>query len=222
MTTPSLIPDPPKASDKPRTPWLNGSAQTRHGQGRPIARHRATRPASGARTFAQIAVVAGFITTAVAANTLTAHYGLIGVGFGLTATAGTWAAGLILTLRDLLHDLWGRTTVYAAILAAALASAGTAGPQLALASGIAFALSELADLTVYTPLRRHGWARAVLASNIVGATVDSLAFLTLAGFAVTAALPGQLLAKTTTTIAVVLPVLATRALLRHRLRPPRP
>ncbi|GIM90160.1 VUT family protein [Paractinoplanes toevensis] len=169
-----------------------------------------------------MAVVTAFITTAVAANTLTARYGLIDVGFGLTATAGTWAAGLILTLRDLLHDLWGRATVYAAILAAALASAGTAGPQLALASGVAFAVSELADLTVYTPLRRHGWARAVLASNTVGATVDSLVFLTLAGFAVTAALPGQLFAKTTATAAVVLPVLVSRALLRHRLWPPRP
>jgi hypothetical protein len=181
-------------------------------------RHRRASPwPRRIRSAIPVAAVTAFITTAVVANTLTAHLGLIAVGFGLTATAGTWTAGLTLTLRDVVHDTWGRAGVFAAIAAAALASAGTAGPRLAIASGVAFAASELADLTVYTPLRRHGWARAVLASNTVGAVVDSLIFLTLAGFP-TAAMPGQLVAKATATLAVVIPVVAVRAVLRHRIR----
>lgn len=167
-----------------------------------------------------VAAVTAFITTAVVANTLTAHLGLVAVGFGLTATAGTWTAGLALTLRDVVHDTWGRAAVFAAIAAAALASAGTAGPRLAIASGVAFAASELADLAVYTPLRRRGWIRAVLASNTVGAVVDSLLFLTLAGFPI-AAMPGQLVAKATATLAVVIPVVVVSAVLRHRFRPAR-
>src|SRR6266508_1359388 len=83
----------------------------------------------------------------------------------------------------------------------------------------AFVVSELADLLVYQPLRRRGWALAVLASGAVGAPVDTVLFLALAGFPIWAALPGQLLAKATATAIPVAVVLLARALLRHRLRP---
>lgn len=53
-------------------------------------------------------------------------------------------------------------------------------PRFAVASAAAFALSELADFTVYEPLRRRGWLRAVTASNLVGLAVDSALFLWLA------------------------------------------
>ena len=91
---------------------------------------------------------------------------------------------------------------------------------VALASATAFVLSELADLIVYQPLRRRGWLRAVIASNAVGAPVDTVLFLALAGFPIWAAVPGQLLAKATATAIPVAVVLATRALLRHRVRAP--
>ena len=97
--------------------------------------------------------VAGFVATVVAANALTATFGLIPVGFGLTATAGTFAAGLTLLARDWVHHTAGRAAVLACIAAGALLSAGLAGPRLALASAAAFGLSELADLLVYQRLR---------------------------------------------------------------------
>jgi uncharacterized PurR-regulated membrane protein YhhQ (DUF165 family) len=40
-------------------------------------------------------------------------------------------------------------------------------PQFAVASGIAFLVSELADLAVYTPLRQRNWLAAVALSNTV-------------------------------------------------------
>jgi uncharacterized PurR-regulated membrane protein YhhQ (DUF165 family) len=111
--------------------------------------------------------------------------------------------------------------VYGCIAAGALASATTAGPRLAIASGIAFAVSETADLLVYTPLRQRGWMRAVLASNAIGAVVDTLLFLHLAGFAITTAvIAGQLTAKAAITVAFILVAVTVRALLRHRLQPP--
>jgi queuosine precursor transporter len=104
---------------------------------------------------------------------------------------------------------------------AGIASAVMAGPRLALASATAFVLSELADLIVYQPLRRRGWLRAVIASNAVGAPVDTILFLALAGFPIWAAVPGQLLAKATATpVALVLAARAARAVLRHRVRAP--
>jgi uncharacterized PurR-regulated membrane protein YhhQ (DUF165 family) len=84
-------------------------------------------------------------------------------------------------------------------------------------------LSEVADLIVYQPLRRRGWLRAVIASNAVGAPIDTILFLALAGFPIWAAVPGQLLAKATATAIPVGLVLAARtasAVLRHRVRAP--
>jgi hypothetical protein len=61
-------------------------------------------------------------------------------------------------------------------------------------------VSELADLVVYQPLRRRGFLRAVLASNAVGAPLDTIVFLALAGFPVWSALPGQLWVKAWATL----------------------
>ena len=175
------------------TPTSPGAARIRHRAG----------PALAAIAFAG---------TIVAANALTRRYGLVPVGFGLTATAGTAAAGLTLLTRDWFHDVAGRAAVLAAIGVGAAVSACLAGGQLALASGTAFLLSELADLLVYQRLRQRGWIRAALLSNTVGAPVDTLVFLTLAGYgAVWAALPGQLWVKGAATLIPVALVAAAHA-----------
>jgi len=62
----------------------------------------------------------------------------------------------------------------------AILSVAVAPPALALASGAAFLLSELADFAVYTPLQRRRLMLAVLLSGIAGAVVDSILFLYLA------------------------------------------
>ena len=169
------------------------------------------------RRLLATASITAFLTLIVAANWLTAEHGLVPVGFGLVATAGTWSAGLVLVARDLVHDASGRRAVLGCIAAGAGLSTLLATPQLAAASGAAFAVSELADYAVYAPLRRRGWARAVTASSVVGSAVDTVLFLALAGFPVWSAMPGQMLAKTTAIAAVVLPVVVARAVLRNRL-----
>lgn len=144
-----------------------------------------------------IVALAAYVASIAAANYATARYGLRPVGFGLTATAGTYAAGAALMLRNVVQDTLGRRVVAAAILAGAGLSAFTSTPALALASGVAFGLSELLDMAVYTPLRKRGWARAVLPASLVGAVVDTFAFLYLAGFPVTMpGVAGQLVGKT--------------------------
>ena len=160
-----------------------------------------------------------FLALIVAANWLTVSYGLVPVGLGMVATAGTWAAGLVLLTRDWVQELSGKTVVVALIAVGAAGSAELAGPQLAVASGVAFAVSELADLAVYTPLRRKGWVRAAFASNVVGSAVDTVLFLALAGFPVWQAMPGQMFAKTAVTAVFVgLAWVVGRAVLRHRIR----
>lgn len=122
-----------------------------------------------------------YITAIVAANWLTNHYGLIPMGFGLTATAGTYAAGLALLLRDAVQDYAGTRWVFAGIAAGALLTAAMS-PALAVASGVAFTVAEVLDTAVYTPLRKRGWGRAALLSGIAGAIADTALFLWLAPF----------------------------------------
>ena len=136
-----------------------------------------------------------FVGTVWGANWALATYGVVGIGFGVEAPAGVFFAGLAFTFRDLLHESSGRVWVLVAIVAGAAVSALLEDAQrFAMASGTAFMLSELADFAVYTPLRRRGWLRAVVASNVVGFTADSLLFLWLA-FGSLSFIEGQLVGK---------------------------
>ena len=134
-----------------------------------------------------------YIATIFGANLLITHVGVVPVGFGLVAPAGVYCAGLAFTFRDLTQDTLGRAWTIGAIVIGAGLSA-LLSPQLALASGTAFLLSELADLVVYTPLRERHWLAAVAVSNTVGLLVDSVLFLLLA-FGSLDFLPGQIVGK---------------------------
>ena len=144
----------------------------------------------------------GYILTVFGANWAISTLGMVPVGFGLAAPAGVYFAGLSLTLRDFVQERLGRGWTIAAIVVGALLSA-LLSPQLALASGAAFLLSELADFAVYTPLRHRHWLGAVALSNTVGTIVDSALFLSLA-FGSLAFLPGQVVGKTWVTAVAVL------------------
>ena len=156
-----------------------------------------------------------YISTIFLANWLVHHYGVVPVGFGLVAPAGVYAVGLAFTLRDLTQTCLGVWAVVAAIVVGAGLSF-LVSPTLAVASAAAFLFSELADLSVYTPLEKRGWLPAVVASNTVGLVVDSILFLWLA-FGSFDYLAGQVVGKAWMTLAAI-PVLwaARRALLpRH-------
>jgi uncharacterized PurR-regulated membrane protein YhhQ (DUF165 family) len=150
-----------------------------------------------------------YVGTIVAANWAITRYGLVPVGFGLTAPAGVYFAGLAFGLRDLTQEWAGKPATLAAIAVGAAVSYLVASPALAAASALAFGLSELADWAVYQPLRRRGWAVAVAASNTVGLLVDSALFLWIA-FGSLAFLPGQVVGKAWMTALAVAVVLANR------------
>lgn len=165
---------------------------------------------------AKVAAGLAFLACVVAANVATTYLGLVSIGFGLTVTAGTFAAGLALIARDITQDQGGRLFVLALIVVGAALSAVLSDGRIALASGIAFLISETVDMAVYTPLRERGWTRAVLASNAVGGIVDTVVFLAIAGFGVTAsALTGQWLVKMAATLAAIAVMEGARALLRQ-------
>lgn len=129
-----------------------------------------------------------FAATIPAANWLIGNVGncipngpcLIPVGFGLMAPSGVLMIGLALVLRDWLHELAGWQWSFVAVLTGGVLSLLFSPAALAIASAAAFTLSEMADLAVYARLRERGRALAVMASQVVGAALDSALFVYLA------------------------------------------
>lgn len=125
---------------------------------------------------------------------------VIPVGLGLSAPSGVLMIGAALVLRDMVQRKYGAAPAIAAILAGSLVSLAFATPALVVASAAAFLISELADMGVYTPLRRRNLALAVLASGAVGAALDSAVFLWLA-FGSLDFIAGQIVGKLWATVA---------------------
>lgn len=131
-----------------------------------------------------------FALTIPAANWMIGHLGtacvaphgpcVVPVAPGVVAPSGVMMVGIALVLRDLVQRRLGAGISAIAILIGTAASALLAPPNLVLASGTAFLLSEFADLAVYTPLARRRLVVAVVASSAVGLVVDSIVFLWLA------------------------------------------
>jgi len=173
------------------------------------------RPHRGPMKPLTIIAPIAYVGSVVLANVVTTRYGLVPVGFGLMATAGTYLAGLSLGLRDLTQEAIGRVGVLVLIGVAAVLSYLLADPFIATASLCAFLLAELADMGVYEPLRKHRLLLAVVLSNTVGAVVDTVVFLWVAPFPLTGeAFTAQIVAKVLW--ATLLPVLLFAAVRRAR------
>jgi len=124
---------------------------------------------------------------------------VIPVGFGLIAPSGVLMIGVALVMRDALQSALGMVWALAAIAIGTILSGLVAPPALVLASVLAFGIGEIADLAVYTPLRKRNLIMAVLLSGIAGAVIDSAAFLIVA-FGSLNFLAGQVVGKAWVTI----------------------
>jgi len=141
--------------------------------------------------------VFAYIASIVAANWMTSTFGMVSL-IWFTVTAGTFAAGFALILRDAAQAFAGSKVVLVAIAVGAVVSYATSSQMIALASGIAFLFGELVDFAVFTPLKNKSVPIAVLASSVAGAPVDTVLFLQISGFGVTPqAVIGQFIVKTT-------------------------
>ena len=106
----------------------------------------------------------------------------------LTWGAFTYPAAFLVT--DLTNRKFGprraRSVVFAGFVLAVALSVWLASPRIAVASGSAFLVAQLLDVTVFNALRRGKWWRAPLVSSILGSLIDTVFFFSLAfapGFA---------------------------------------
>ena len=104
----------------------------------------------------------------------------------------TIVTGLVLVVRDFAQREIGHRVLFAMVVALAL-TVWFAGPELAIASGLAFAISELVDWALFTFTKLRLSTR-VLLSSALAAPIDSAAFLWLAE----SIRPGQFTAENVT------------------------
>ncbi len=114
------------------------------------------------------------------------------VGNWLTWGAFTYPFTFLVT--DVMNRIYGprlaRQVVYAGFATGVLCSLigtqimGEFGPlvtlRVAMGSGLAFLCAQLLDIAVFDRLRAGAWWRAPLASTLVGASVDTAIFFTIA------------------------------------------
>lgn len=173
------------------------------------------------RTLKTILAFVAYLITIPLANYSISHWGTavapglhtIPVGFGYSAPSGVLFIGLGLAGRDAVQYLVGVRWTLLAIVAGIVLSYAI-NPQVATASAAAFALGELIDLAVYTPIRERSYPAAVLFSNASGAVVDTFVFLPLAFHSINF-WQGQVVGKIEVGVLCALFVWGWRAVPRH-------
>jgi uncharacterized PurR-regulated membrane protein YhhQ (DUF165 family) len=165
-----------------------------------------------------VVLATSFVGLVILANWLASRY-VVSVGFGKTAPAGVFCIGGVLVLRDWLQQLrglvWTMPLVYLAgglSWAIGEAAGWTALEKVAIASLVAFTVSETLEALVFTPLRRRNLTLGVAISATAGNAVDSFLFLAIA-FGSQAFFLGQFIGKSEMILLGTLLTLARRRLL---------
>jgi uncharacterized PurR-regulated membrane protein YhhQ (DUF165 family) len=164
-----------------------------------------------ARRLAALVAGAFYVAAIVLANWMFKHVGtptddgnyLAPVGFGLMAPSGVYAAAVAFPARDIVQRSAGRAAGAAAVLIGAAISWFVSSPNVAVASGLTFLVSESIDFAVFALIWRRWFVIAVVVSGIASLIVDSCLFLTLVGIPWSVALAGQIVGKTWIILAAV-------------------
>jgi uncharacterized PurR-regulated membrane protein YhhQ (DUF165 family) len=120
----------------------------------------------------------------VAASNVLVQYPVGFLGLEEVLTYGAFSYPLAFLVNDLTNRRFGpavtRRVVYVGFALAVLLSVWLASPRIALASGTAFLVGQLLDITVFNRLRRMDWWQAPLAGSVVGSALDTVVFFSLA------------------------------------------
>ena len=99
-------------------------------------------------------------------------------------TWGAFTYPICFLVTDLTNRMHGAATarrvVYVGFAAAVVLSIVLATPRIAVASGLAFLVAQLLDVTVFDRMRRRAWWQAPLVSSMLGSAVDTALFFSVA------------------------------------------
>jgi len=121
-----------------------------------------------------------YLISIVAVNLAFSYSPMIQLPFDQAIPIGTFLVGFIFVIRDYAHREIG-SRIYLAMLAGVILSYVMADPFVAVASAVAFGLSELIDALVFTYTKKPMRDR-VLLSSAASTPIDSAVFLLMLGF----------------------------------------
>ena len=119
---------------------------------------------------------------------------LVQVLFGNWLTWGAFTYPLAFLITDIMNRVYGvqaaRRVVFAGFVVGVVCSLigtqimGAYGPlvtmRIALASGLAFLTAQLLDVAIFDRLRDRGWWQAPVLSSVIGSSVDTALFFSVA------------------------------------------
>ena len=114
--------------------------------------------------------------------------------FGQWLTWGAFTYPFAFLVTDLMNRIYGanaaRRVIFVGCVVGVICSLigtqmqGEFGPlvtlRIAIGSGTAFLVAQLIDVSIFSALKNDKWWRAPLASSIIGSTVDTVLFFTIA------------------------------------------
>ena len=124
------------------------------------------------------------MTLVVVASNVLVQYPFTPFDLGDYLTWGAFTYPVAFLVTDLTNRRYGprvaRQLVIAGFAVAVVLSIWLATPRIALASGTAFLVGQLLDITVFNRLRRQAWWRAPFVGSIIGSALDTILFFSLA------------------------------------------
>ncbi|MCB5204455.1 queuosine precursor transporter [Neorhizobium sp. T786] len=109
---------------------------------------------------------------------------LWGIALGDLLTWGAFTYPVAFLVTDLTNRQFGpaiaRRVVYVGFVVGVALSFWLSEPRIAIASGTAFLIGQLLDISVFNELRRKTWWKAPLAASMVGTVIDTALFFSLA------------------------------------------
>ena len=134
-----------------------------------------------------LAGVAAMAAVVVTSNILVQYPVAAHIGGGNLADVLTWGAftyPFAFLVTDVINRTFGpsqaRLVALAGFCVAVVMSVALASPRIALASGTAFLLAQMFDVSMFDRLRHGTWWRAPLASSAAASVLDTAIFFTLA------------------------------------------
>ena len=124
------------------------------------------------------------MTLVVVASNILVQYPFQPFGLGDYLTWGAFTYPVAFLVTDLTNRRYGagpaRQLVVAGFVIAVILSIWLATPRIAGASGTAFLVGQLLDITVFNRLRRQAWWRAPFIGSVFGSALDTALFFSLA------------------------------------------
>lgn len=135
------------------------------------------------RSSAFLPFVAAMALVVVASNILV-QYPFNHLGFGELLTWGAFTYPIAFLITDLTNRNFGpgkaRLVVLTGFAIAVLLSIYFATPRIAIASGSAFLVAQLLDVSIFQALRNKDWWKAPLISSLLGSAIDTMLFFGIA------------------------------------------